>query len=165
MNKREAAAAVGVSTKTLERFVTEGKLHPKKVHGPTGLQNEFDEAEIEALARERATPISEARPAVERQAEKRQEQTQAIMRRNSGNTDALAMLAQLIRPTGKPGAPAVAIESKVFLTVKEAAALSGLGVSHLEDAVKRKKLKAHKLAHVRGRRIKRQDLDAYTEKL
>lgn len=163
MNKREAAAKLGVSTKTIERFVKEDKLHPKKVHGTTGLQNEFDEAEIEAFALERATPISEAQPLKDSQAQTRQEQTGLILRENAA--DALTALAQIIAQNQQSVRPVVSVEAKIFLTIREAAALSGLGVSHLEDAIKRKKLKAHKLAHIRGRRIKRQDLDEYTKKL
>jgi excisionase family DNA binding protein len=163
MNKREAAARLGVSTKTIERFVKEDKLHPKKVYGATGLQNEFDEAEIEAFAQERATPISETQPVKNGQAQTRQEQTGLILRENAADT--LTALAQIIAQNQQPMRPMVAIEAKIFLTIREAAALSGLGVSHLEDAIRRKKLKAQKLAHIRGRRIKRQDLDEYTKKL
>ena len=163
MNKREAAAKLGVSTKTIERFVKEDKLHPKKIYGSTGLQNEFDEAEIEAFAKERATPISETQPVKDGQAETRQEQSGLILREKAG--DALTVIAQLLAQNPQSMRPAVAIEAKIFLTIREAAALSGLGVSHLEDAIAKKKLKAHKLAHIRGRRIKRQDLDEYTKKI
>jgi excisionase family DNA binding protein len=61
--------------------------------------------------------------------------------------------------------PQVEIKDREFLTVKESAALKGLSVAHIEWAIKNKKLKAHYIPHVRGRRIKRIELDGYAKKL
>jgi excisionase family DNA binding protein len=171
MNKKEAAEKLGVSAKTIERLVAKDKLHPVMVHGRTGLEAQFDEAEIDALKTERDTPIHNAHPAKPSQDETRQpnQYSNAIALNQARGLP--AALVELIQTLANPGRgkriayPMITIESKMFLTVREAAALSGLGVSHLEDAIKRKKLKAHNLAHIRGRRIKRQDLDNYTNKL
>jgi hypothetical protein len=60
------------------------------------------------------------------------------------------------RAQGKgSGAPAGAVESKLFLTRRDAAALSGPGVSHLGAAIKSGDLEAYNLPHIRGKRIAR----------
>jgi excisionase family DNA binding protein len=74
-------------------------------------------------------------------------------------------MAILTNAIGQHKQPMVDITEKNFLTVKEAAALSGLSVSHFEFASKNRKLKAHIILHVRGRRIKRSELDVYVKKL
>ena len=56
MNKKEAAAALGVSERTIERYVSEGKLHPTYRKGKTNKVADFSEEEIEFLRKEGKVP-------------------------------------------------------------------------------------------------------------
>ncbi len=58
---------------------------------------------------------------------------------------------------------AVPIADKIILTLAEASALTNLSRNHLRQAIEEKKLRARIIG--RGRRVKRDDLDAYVRKL
>ena len=110
MTKKEAAAALGISQRTIERYVKEGRLRPTYRKGRTGNYADFSTQEIEYLKRERSVP-----------------------------------------PVG--------IEHRLFLSVEEAAALSGLAVERIERAVEGRELKL-----VEGK-IRRKDLEKFAESL
>lgn len=161
IRKTEAAQRAGVSTKKLERLVAQGKLTAYKRPGKTGLETHFAVADIDALKDESAALVVAPRAETDKP------------RQDRPQLDQLATLLQMLTQRALPGEAsqdktrhiAVAVESKVFLTMPEAVALSGLGLSHLEQAVKAGKLKVRTLPGVRGRRIRRSDLDAYLKKL
>lgn len=56
MDIEEAARHLGVSTKTLRRWVAQGKLQARKVSIATGARLEFDPQDLEELSRERIHP-------------------------------------------------------------------------------------------------------------
>ena len=163
MNKKEAAEVLGVSPKTIERFVAQGKLKAVKVSGRTGLESSFDPAKVEALRVERATPI-EALAQVETSQDRQPETV--------SQSEAIAMIAHAMQTissrldetrqlrAGNVEAETIADLSHLLtLDLKQAARLSGLSRSMLLDAIHNNKLKAQKLG--RGWRIKRADLDKY----
>jgi excisionase family DNA binding protein len=155
--KKEAAAFLGVSEKAIERYANAGKLK-KNVEEKEGggFITYYDETELEKLKKamkDKAEQVSAPR----------QPDTTTALARRSAMPDFIALLTNAIGQTKI--VPQVDITEKSFLTIKEAAALSGLSVSHFEFAIKSKKLKSHTIPHVRGRRIKRADLDVYVKKL
>ena len=155
--KKEAAAFLGVSEKAIERYSNAGKLH-KNVEEKEGggFITYYDEKELEKLERamkEKADQVSAPR----------QPDTTTALARRSATPDLLALLTNAIGQN--KSAPQVDITEKNFLTIKEAAALSGLSVSHFEFAIKSRQLKAETIPHVRGRRIKRTEFDMYVKKL
>jgi len=52
MTKAEAAKYLGVSVRTLSRYVTEGKLHPRYRKGKTNVVAVFEEAELKKLKKD-----------------------------------------------------------------------------------------------------------------
>ena len=104
MNKREAADYLGVSERTIERYVSAGKLHPKN--------GNFSADELERLRM-----ASEQSP-------------------------------QLVSPA-----------QKMLLSLQEAAAVSGLSLSHINQALEEGKLKL-----VAGK-IRKRDLERYINSL
>jgi predicted site-specific integrase-resolvase len=104
MNKREAADYLGVSERTIERYVAAGKLHPRN--------GNFSVDEIERLR-----VASEQAP-------------------------------QLVSPA-----------QKMLLSVQEAAAVSGLSVSQINQALEEGKLRL-----VAGK-IRKNDLEKYVNSL
>lgn len=58
MTRSEVAEALGVSEKTVARYVTAGRLSARYVRGKTGQQLEIAEADVERLKTEIETPIA-----------------------------------------------------------------------------------------------------------
>ena len=159
--KKEAAEFLGVSEKAIERYASANppklsKEVAKKTGG--GMITYYDKKELIRLKQqmERAawTP--------------RQTDTKtstALARRDATpNPEAFKQLIAAIS-AAQDNRPTVDLKDKEFLTIREAAALKGLTETHIKQAVREDKLKAIKLAGVRGRRIRRKDLDTYTKKL
>jgi excisionase family DNA binding protein len=156
VNKKEAAEYLSVSERAIERYTAKGKLNVTYEKGRTGTIAIYDEAELNKLKAEMENPS-------------------ALARSNSHDTgDKLARvtpsglsLAQAIGQAIGEHLPKqngyVPVESKLTLTLKEAASLSGLSRSFLVGAIHNKKLKAAKRG--RGWNIKRGDLDVYVKAL
>jgi excisionase family DNA binding protein len=63
VTKKEAAEYLGVSERSIERFVEEGKLTPKYAKGKTNKIPTFSQEAVEALRKEReANPIASQVP-------------------------------------------------------------------------------------------------------
>jgi excisionase family DNA binding protein len=158
--KRQAAEFLGVSEKAIERYANAGKLSKeveKKEGG--GVITYYDRAELQKLKQQMSAPTP-------RQQDARTPAT-AIARRG-GIDDVAQIFLSAWRDAREERAAhklTVELKDKEFLTIKEAAALKGLSETHINQAIRAGRLKARKLAGVRGRRIRRQDLDAYTKKL
>ena len=121
MTKVEAAKYLGVSLRTLSRYVTDGKLNPTYKKGKTNDVAVFEEAELKKLKKD---------------LEKEKE---------SGRTKS------------------VPIEAKFTLSIGEAASLSGLPKTVIEDAIKEGILKVVKKE---GKfYVKRRDLEKFVENL
>lgn len=171
--KKEAAEFLEVSEKAIERYVAAGKLskHVEKKEGG-GMITYYQEKELEKLKKVMkekvyktntprqvglATALVSSKPA----------DLSSPIYISSGlhnsPDDFLSFITTEIEQRKQK--LEVDITKKIFLTLKEAAALSGLSVSHFEFAIKSRKLKVHNISHVRGRRIKRTELDIYVKKL
>lgn len=62
MNKREVIEHLGRSKRTIETYISEGRLPVVYINGPNGKQAEFDAAAVEALKRDLDTPMVRALP-------------------------------------------------------------------------------------------------------
>jgi excisionase family DNA binding protein len=173
MNKKEAALALGVTTKTIERLTTDGKLNPKKVRGRTGLENQFDEGEIEALKIERQTPIYEARQtetSLDKLAQTSRDITEILpsvgnpaSARNAFTRDLMLGFASMVREVDRARINSASIDQKLALTIEQASELSEIPKAQLRRDIQSKKLKA--ILTGAGYRIKRPDLDSYIKRL
>jgi len=134
LTKQEAAKELGCSTKTIERYASQGRIERK----------------VRKRPRLRPLPVYEPQDIVRLRAELEQEQsaphvvedglperTSLVKRRVSGPSmnDLFAMMVP---------APAVRITEKVFLNLKEATEFSGLSKGHLLELIHSGDLPARK---------------------
>jgi excisionase family DNA binding protein len=168
VTKKEAAEFLGVSEKAIERYANAGKLSKQVENKPGGgVITYYDHKEVERLKQQMNTRAATPRQSDTPTARAPGSST-ALARRDSatlGRSDTLALIVAAIEQARAQTPSLADVKEKEFLTIKEAAALKGLSVSHIEQAIKSKKLRAMKLSGVRGRRIRRADLDKYTAKL
>lgn len=162
MNKKEAAELLGVSTRLVEKYASEGRLgEVTYVRGKTGKQAEYDREAVEKLKAalespdtSLATTTPDARlfvaQLVEAIATREQAHIEAIRGLLSGNTE-------------EPRSASVRVSEKILLNLSDCRQLTGLSDGTLKDAIKSKKLKAKIIG--RGWKVKRHDLDDFIKKL
>ncbi len=154
MTKTEAAELLGVSEKTVSRYVSSGKLAARYVAGKTGKQLDFDADEVERFKIESATPV-----------EARQDKTNAIVP-TVASVPQLALLTDLVRAVVAEIAQdksLVPTSDKLALSLDEAAALSGVPRSVLDAGRKDGRLLARKIG--RGYKVRRADLETFVASL
>jgi excisionase family DNA binding protein len=161
MNKKEAAEALGVSERAVERYTKQGRLSVHYEKGKTRPVAVYDAGEIEHLRGELQSPAT-VRPRVEPQ------NSTALMPTNPEQAlspfvgvQFFEGLAALARDTKSQ--PRADVGSKIMLTLADAAALSSLSENYLREAVRAGKLKGKIIG--RGYKIKRTDLDSFVKKL
>ncbi len=160
MDKEEAAKSLGVSTRTLQRYTTQGKIAVAYKHGKTGAEADYDEIELQRFKEQKEGIIYQ--PAQPQAAGDEQSLALAPFQRENAAL-AGASLAAAILERLQPIKASVPVESKPLLKLDEASLLTGLSRQILRDAIEAKKLKAKIIG--RAWRIKREDLDQYLKKL
>jgi excisionase family DNA binding protein len=159
MDKESAAKFLNVSTRTLQRYTTQGKIAVTYKHGKTGAEADYDEQELRRF-KEQQESITYA-PAHSAASDGQSLALAPIQREGAALAGAAAAAAILERlHLTKTGVP---VESKPLLKLDEASQLTGLSRQILRDAIEAKKLKAKILG--RAWRIKREDLDQFLKKL
>jgi excisionase family DNA binding protein len=179
MNKKEAAAGLGITPRTLERHMSGGRIAYAMRKGRTGEEAFFDAAEVARFGAE-LRGVTHSPAVVKSEAPTSSDQprqdvvaspSQALERaRNDEGVEAfVSMLADALRAAGaqesghrRPLSPGD-LAHKLALTLPEAAALSGLAANHLREAVKAGKLKARIVG--RGWKIRPEDLRAYVARV
>jgi excisionase family DNA binding protein len=159
MDKESAATFLSISTRTLQRYTTQGKISVTYKHGKTGAEADYDETELQRFKEQQESITYQ--PA--QTAGNGQTQTLTPVPKGIGVTAGAERLAAVLELLQQPTRQSVPIESKLTLSLIEAAELSGLSRGYLLGAIKGKKLKARKLG--RGWRMKREDLNSYVQKL
>jgi hypothetical protein len=158
MNKKDAAAHIGIGVRTLERLIAKGEIAAFEVPGKTRSMIDLPESEVERVKNERAHPIQKARPAIA------EPDATAQLARISPNTAispaSLTELGVVLR-SALGASVAVPVHEKAILSISESAQF-GLSRNELYEAIHTGKLKARKR---RGWRIKRSDLDVFIRKL
>ena len=148
MDKKTAAEFLGVSTRLVERYASEGRLGViTYVRGKTGKQAEYDNAAVEALKVELETPDT------------------ALIAPTTRN-DARLFAKQLIEVINQPrqGTNAsVRVSEKLLLTVSDCRGLTGLSEQIIRAAIKEGTLKARKIGN--GFKVKRSDLNQFINDL
>jgi excisionase family DNA binding protein len=162
MNKKEAAEFLGVSTRLVEKYASEGRLgEVTYVRGKTGKQAEYNREAVEKLkaALESpdtalATTTPDARLFVAQLVE-------AMATREQANIEAIRGL--LSGSNEDPRSTSVRASEKLLLNLSDCRSLTGLSESNLREAIKNEKLKAKIIG--RGWKVKRQDLDEFVNNL
>ncbi len=183
MNKKEVAAFLGVSEKTVERYKSAGKLSArlKRIVGADGKSRkvlDFNQSDMERLQRELSgnvvfPEITDRHAQTETQTDT-DGQTQLDTANFAGNelsiygqtptANLFGIIFKSIETVSERHLQTSNRFQKLVLTVDEAAAVSGLPKAYIDRAIKKDgSLKATKIG---GRyRIKRQDLDEFINNL
>ncbi len=160
MNKKEVAEALGVSTRLVEKYSSEGRLgEVTYIRGKTGKQADFDAQAVDRLKAELEAP-DRPLPAVAPNT-----RATGLVVASDVDRDRFITALEKIASQGQQTSAraSVAIEAKPLLKLDEASALTGLSRAILREAIERKKLKAKLIG--RAWRILRTDLDNYLKKL
>jgi excisionase family DNA binding protein len=162
MNKKEAAEYLGVSTRLVEKYASEGRLgEVTYIRGRTGKQAEYDRQAVEKLKAVLDTPdtaIATRTPDARLFAA---HLVEILERREQANIEAIRGL--LTDGSGKPRSASVRVSEKTLLTINDCRLLTGLSRQLLRQAIEDGKLKGRIIG--RAYRVKRGDLDRYIEKL
>jgi excisionase family DNA binding protein len=163
MNKKEAADHLGVSTRLVEKYASEGRLGEViYVRGRTGKQAEYDHASVEKLKAELDTPDTAI--AQHRTPDARLfagHLVEALERREQANIEALRGLLE--GRAEHPRSASIRVSEKILLTIDDCRLLTGLSRQVLRQAIADDKLKGRIIG--RGFRVKREDLDKFIKKL
>ncbi len=169
MDRKTAAQTLGVSEKTVARYVSAGRLNARYVRGLTGQKLDFDADDIERLKNELDAPLGK-----DTQGEVGQDKTSralatavqaprgALQSRNGDPENLLrAALSSLLLPQARTrgDAPFVSTSDKLLLSLDEAAALCGLSRARLRAAISDKRLHARRIG--RSWKLRRSDLEAF----
>lgn len=147
MNKKEVAEYLGVSTRIVEKYASEGRLgEVTYIRGKTGKQADYDAGAVENLKTILESPDT------------------ALTATRS--PDARLFVAQLVEALAtheQPRSEPIRVSEKILLTVNDCRLLTGLSEQTLRDAIHAGSLKAKVIG--RGFKIKRQDLDEFVNNL
>ncbi len=155
MNKKEAAAYLGLSTRAVERAVARGKLSTRYRKDRRGHVAVFDPSEVRRYKADVDNPFPKGpsvEPPVPAPPTAAPGQPPRILHGFTGAVE-----------YAPAGAPAVPVADKLTLSLAEASCLSGLSEEFLLQAIGDKQLKAFK--HGAEWRVKRADLDSFVRGL
>jgi len=167
MNKEQAAAALGITVRTLQRHMAAHRIGFAMRRTTTGEEATFSTEEVARFKAERDALITTVTPAANVSEMVRQEPSQALQR--AGSEQSIQALGQAIadalRATqdGKGSSPVSIAElaQKMSLSFREAALLSGVPESHLREGYARGILRGAKIG--RGVRVTPDDVRKYVE--
>jgi hypothetical protein len=165
MNKQEAAAALGITVRTLQRYTAQGKISARQERGKTGMVTVYDQDEVARFKQELEGATGYVRPTVTPvTANNASPGETALTLARAGNSPALIELIDALRAVSKSESPSDSIADlahKLVLTEREAARYSGLPLAEIRAA--RKALKSRIIG--RGYKLKREVLEAWVKKL
>ena len=161
MNKKEAAELLGVSTRLVERYASQGRLKVTYVRGKTGRVAEFEESDLEQFKAELEQTHHRATIATNNHDSELVGSLIPVEKRER-LIDALEVI--LDRHSLPPAkVPSLSIGDKLLLNLEEAQALTGLSRRILRMAIEADKLRAQIIG--RSWRVKRADLESYVQAL
>ncbi len=162
MNKDQAAVALGITVRTLQRHMAAHRIGFAMRRNLTGEEATFSAEEVARFKAERDALITTVTPAANVSEVVRQEPPQALQRVGSEQSiQALGQaIADALRAT-QDGRTDVPMRDKMTLSFKEAALLSGVPESHLREGYARGILRGAKIG--RGVRVTPDDVRKYVE--
>jgi len=156
MNKKEAAEFLGISTRLVARYVSQGRLKCTYVRGKTGREANYEQSDLEALKAELEEPTHRAVAT--------HEQPNGALVPQGSTPQHLAAGFQRLLEVVEIHRSKLTVQDlarKPLLTFKEAQIYTGLSEGILNEAIEAGRLKAEKVGY--ARRVKRSALDAYIE--
>jgi excisionase family DNA binding protein len=154
MTKEEAAVALGVSVRALERYTQQNRISVRYEKGKTKPTPVYEEADVEAFKQAFFQPTFRPTPV-------REDQAVAVIPAEQPKAVALReeFLVKLAEAFDVP------IAEKPVLKLAEVRKLTGIPIDRLKQAIEAGRLKAVKDSEWgRGYRLRRADLDAYIAK-
>lgn len=167
MKKKEAADYLGVSTRAIERYTSQGKLSVKYEKGKTRPIAIYEPNELKKLKDELETPSYQPEVVTATNTDNSEITpvgiSQSIEKLVFPILDVLKKLNDKLAYLEPSAKPLVPVEEKLLLTLKEVQALTGLSEKILREAIKSGELKAKIMG--KSWRIKRFDLENYIDSL
>jgi excisionase family DNA binding protein len=157
MNRKEALEALGISVRSLQRIVKDGKLSVAYQRGASGkMEAIYDTKEVVSYA--------EYLREIVKPEHKNDSLSLVVGSRADTRQEFVALVAASVREAAKVDKQAVIpIADKLLFTLTEAQGMTGLSREILREAIGNKKLKAKIIG--RGWRVKRADLEAFVKRL
>lgn len=166
LTKAQAAEAIGVSTKTIEKFADDGKLQQTEWKRPEGGPRivVYHPRDVERLRKERNPDapafvlpmLTDDKPASSSKAV-------AVRRQQPSPEQFIQILAAAVgasQSTSQTSQKQVRLAERLYLTVDQAAEYTGLGVSYIRRQVAEGRLKPAKGAGPHGADVlRRRDLE------
>jgi predicted transcriptional regulator len=147
MNKKQVAEFLGVSTRIVEKYASQGRLGEiNYVRGKTGKQAEYDREAVESLKTILESP-----------------DTALTVAKTPDARLIVASLIEAMTSREELRSASVRVSEKLLLNLNDCKLLTGLSEQNLRDAIKSKKLKAKIIG--RGWKIKKQDIDDFVNSL
>jgi excisionase family DNA binding protein len=161
LTKQQAAEYLGISTRTLMREVSSGRLTVRYEPGATSEVAMFDEQELENLKNERQVP--KVKPTVVQSGSDLVDQTST----NQITQTSGGFLAPLIAPfrdfSERLFSSPALLQGKMLVTLNEAQIITGLSRDTLMTAIKNGELESRIMG--KAYRIKRKELERYVDDL
>jgi hypothetical protein len=146
MNKKEVSGFLGVSTRLVEKYASEGRLGEiTYVRGKTGKQADYNRDAVEKLKQTLESPDT------------------AIATKTPDARLFVASLVEAMASREEVRSASVRVSEKLLLSVKDCRFLTGLSEQAIRDAIRDETLKARIIG--RGFKVKRTDLDDFIDKL
>lgn len=167
LSKKEAAEYLGVSTRTLERYVKDGKLSVRYEDSPNGEIALFDQDELEQFADDKQTPRIKPASAGSELAP-----TSSDIVPSRGVGSLLAPFQELAerlimalseRDEHRGSVTPDMLRGKLLFTLKEAQIMTGLSREILMEAIKDGQLSSQIMG--KAYRIKAKDLERFIDEL
>jgi predicted transcriptional regulator len=147
MNKKQVAEFLGVSTRIVEKYASEGRLgQVTYVRGKTGKQAEYTREAVENLKKILESP-----------------DTALAVTKTPDARLIVASLVEAMTSREESRSASVRVSEKLLLNLNDCRLLTGLSEQNLRFAVKSGKLKAQLIG--RGWKVKRQNLDEFVNSL
>lgn len=146
MNKKQVAEFLGVSTRVVEKYASEGRLGQViYVRGKTGKQAEYNREAVENLKTVLESPDT------------------AIATKTPDARLIVASLVEAMASREGLRSASVRVSEKLLLNLNDCKLLTGLSERSLRDAIKSGRLKAKIIG--RGWKVKKQELDNFVSNL
>jgi predicted transcriptional regulator len=146
MNKKEVSEFLGVSTRLVEKYASEGRLGEiTYVRGKTGKQADYNRDAVEKLKQTLESPDT------------------AIATKTPDARLFVASLVEAMVSREEVRSASVRVSEKLLLSVKDCRFLTGLSEQAIRDAIRDETLKSRVIG--RGFKVKRTDLDEFISKL
>ncbi len=171
MNKKEAAEFLGVSTRLVEKYASEGRLgEVTYIRGKTGKQAEYNREAVETLKTALESPdtslatttpdtsLATTTPDARLFAA---QLVEAIATREQASIEAIRGL--LLESGEQSRSASIRVSEKILLNLTDCRTLTGLSDDFLREAIHSGTLKAKIIG--RGYKVKRQDLDEFINNL